>query len=107
MPVRFGPTQRRQFGAGKLDDAELDSALFAELGRLVDGQRVAQVNVIVVDGERRLGWRGRFSRWGDRVPEITVVLERGVTVKNLVSKCQSFIDKIAPREEAFTRNLET
>ena len=42
-----------------LDDADLDSALLAEIDGLLDGEMLAEVDVIVRDGEGRLGWRTR------------------------------------------------
>jgi hypothetical protein len=62
VALQVGVGVERESGAGVLDDADFDSALFAELERLVDRERVAQVDVIVVDGERglgRSGFRGR------------------------------------------------
>jgi hypothetical protein len=47
--------------AGVLDDADVDSAVFTELESLVDCEGVAEVDVVVGDGE---GWF-RGSRCGD------------------------------------------
>ena len=57
-------------GAGVLDDADLDSAVFAELEGLVDCERGAQVDVIVGDREPGLRWRGgrRFRGSDVKIP---------------------------------------
>jgi hypothetical protein len=46
-----------------LDDPDLHSALLAELQGLVDRERVAQVDVEVGDGERRLLRSGGLGDW--------------------------------------------
>jgi hypothetical protein len=53
-------------GAGMLDDADLDSALFAEINGLLDGEVLAEVDVVVRGGKGRLGWGSGGSAMAGR-----------------------------------------
>lgn len=66
-------------GSGMLEDAEFDSSLLSELPRLVDGERVAQVDVIVVDGKGRPGRRG-VCLWGCEISTLRKRKEWGSPV---------------------------